>query len=230
MNKIEKVVNILLGRVKEEVALATATLEDGTVVEADEFVAGQPIVIKSEEGEDLPAPAGEHILEGGETLVIVDENSVIVEVRDISQNEEEEAPAEENEEVEASEETAEEVVEETVEVEAEEATEEVEAEHEEGHEDGSEEEEAPAEEEEDEEEYVSKSEFMAALTQLQEEIELLKSGMNPVAEEEAYMSKEVSKVPASTPIKHNPDAVALSKTKPSGKMTTQERINYWKNK
>lgn len=79
----------------EEVKLAQATLENGTVIEAEEMVAGQEVFIVTED-EKVALPVGEYTLEDGQAL-IVEEEGIIA---SIGEAQEEEAPAEE--EVEAA--------------------------------------------------------------------------------------------------------------------------------
>jgi hypothetical protein len=70
---------------------ASAKLADGTVVESDgELAAGSALSIVAEDGSKSPAPAGEHKLEDGST-VLVDEKGTIVSI--------EEAPVEKLEEI-----------------------------------------------------------------------------------------------------------------------------------
>jgi len=70
---------------------ASAKLADGTVVEADgELAPGAALMIVAEDGTKSPAPAGEHELEDGST-VLVDEKGTIVSI--------EAAPVEKVEEV-----------------------------------------------------------------------------------------------------------------------------------
>ena len=76
----------------EEIAIAMETmkLKDGvTVLEADVFEAGKPVFIVNENGDKEPAPIGDHELEDGRLLVIVEEG-VIAEIKEAMM--EEEAP------------------------------------------------------------------------------------------------------------------------------------------
>lgn len=82
-NKINSI-KVILGL---EVALASAKLVDGTVIEAEAFEVGYPLFVTAEDGSKSPAPAGEHTLEDG-TVVTVDEQGTIVEIAAAS----EEAP------------------------------------------------------------------------------------------------------------------------------------------
>ena len=85
-----------------EVKLAQATLENGTIIEAEEMAAGQEVFIVTED-EKVALPVGEYTLEDGQAL-IVEEEGIIA---SIGEAQEEEAPAEE--EVEAAEEEKEEM-------------------------------------------------------------------------------------------------------------------------
>jgi hypothetical protein len=92
------------------VELAQAKLDNGTVLEAEAFEAGNEIFILTDD-EKVAVPVGEYTMEDGQILV-VSEEGIIGEIKSESQEEEEE--------VEASEEVSEEL--ETEEVEAEYAT------------------------------------------------------------------------------------------------------------
>ena len=81
---------------QEKVELATAKLENGTVLEAEAFEAGNEIFIVTED-EKVALPVGDYTLEDGKMLVVAEEG-IIAEIKDLD---EEEAPAEE--EVEAEE-------------------------------------------------------------------------------------------------------------------------------
>jgi len=84
-----------------EVKLEQMKLENGTVLEADKFEAGNEIFIVTED-ERVALPVGEYVLEDGQTLVI-EEEGIIKEMK--SENEEEEVEVE----VEAKEEEKEEM-------------------------------------------------------------------------------------------------------------------------
>lgn len=87
----------LLSIETEEVKLAQATLENGTVIEAEEMAEGKEVFIVTED-EKVALPVGEYTLEDGQAL-IVEEEGIIA---SIGEAQEEEAPAEE--EVEAADE------------------------------------------------------------------------------------------------------------------------------
>ena len=86
-----------------KVEAAQAKLENGTVLEAEAFEAGNEVFIVSED-ERVAVPVGEYVMEDGRTLVVAEEG-IIASIGEAS--EEEEAPAAEEapaEEVEAAEE------------------------------------------------------------------------------------------------------------------------------
>lgn len=86
MNKLEKIAQILgitlSSNVVEENLSAEGKLADGTVIktEADGFVVGAAVMVVLEDGSEVPAAAGEHILENGD-IIVVDEAGVIMEVK-----------------------------------------------------------------------------------------------------------------------------------------------------
>jgi len=63
----------------DEVKLAQESLDNGTIVEAESFEAGQPIFIVNEE-ERVPLPIGEYEKEG--MLLIVTEEGIIAEIKE----------------------------------------------------------------------------------------------------------------------------------------------------
>ena len=69
--------------VQEEVKveMATMKLAGGVVVEAESFEAGENVFLLGEDDEKVAAPVGEHELEDGRILVIVEEG-VIAEIRE----------------------------------------------------------------------------------------------------------------------------------------------------
>jgi hypothetical protein len=65
------------------ITMATMMLKDGvTVLEAESFEAGQPVMIVAENGDKVPAPIGEHELEDGRILVITEEG-IIAEIKEM---------------------------------------------------------------------------------------------------------------------------------------------------
>jgi hypothetical protein len=75
--------------VQEEVKveMATMKLAGGVVVEAESFEAGENVFLVGEDDEKVAAPVGEHELEDGRILVIVEEG-VISEIREAGETEE----------------------------------------------------------------------------------------------------------------------------------------------
>ena len=107
LNQIKTLLNI-------EVKLEDQKLENGTLVSAESFAKGSEIFIVTDD-EKVAMPVGEYILEDGR-LVVVEEEGIIADVREVS----DEAPAKE--------ETTEDLEEETIETEVPaEAVQEVEA-------------------------------------------------------------------------------------------------------
>ena len=95
-----------------EVELAQAKLDNGTVLEAESFEAGQPIFIVSEE-DRIAVPVGEYQMEDGRILVVAEEG-VIGEIKEATAEVEEEAPSVEIEVEAAIEPTMEEKIKEVV--------------------------------------------------------------------------------------------------------------------
>ncbi len=94
LNKVKEVLGVELSQ-EQEVKLAQAELENGTVIESDDFVSGAEVFIVTED-ERVALPVGEYKLVDGEVL-IVEEEGIIASI-----GAQEEEPAEE--EVEAAEE------------------------------------------------------------------------------------------------------------------------------
>jgi hypothetical protein len=82
--------------VQEEVKveMATMKLAGGVVVEAESFEAGENVFLVGEDDEKVAAPVGEHELEDGRILVIVEEG-VISEIREAGEEVVEEEATEE---------------------------------------------------------------------------------------------------------------------------------------
>ena len=80
---------------QEKVELATAKLDNGTVLEAEAFEAGNEIFIVTED-DKVALPVGDYTMEDGKMLVVAEEG-IIAEIKDLD---EEEAPAEEEVEAE----------------------------------------------------------------------------------------------------------------------------------
>lgn len=101
LNKIANLLNVDLSA-QEEVKLEQMKLENGTVIEAEAFEAGETVFIVTED-ERVALPIGDYELENGMTLIVAEEG-LIAEIREGG----EEEPAAE-EEVEAAEEEQEEM-------------------------------------------------------------------------------------------------------------------------
>lgn len=97
LNKVKELIGVEL---QEEVKLAQATLENGTVIESETFEAGSEVFIVSEQ-DRVVLPVGDYTLEDGEIL-IVEKEGIIASIGAI----EDEAPAEEEVEAEVEEELA----------------------------------------------------------------------------------------------------------------------------
>lgn len=101
ISKIAELLAVELAKKTKEVALATAKLENGTVLEAEVFEPGEAVFIATED-ENVALPVGEYEMED-EKILVVTEEGIISEIKEVSAEEEEEAPVAE-EEVEMAEE------------------------------------------------------------------------------------------------------------------------------
>jgi hypothetical protein len=77
---------------QEKVELATAKLDNGTVLEAEAFEAGNEIFIVTED-DKVALPVGDYTMEDGKMLVVADEG-IIAEIKDLDEEAEEEVEAE----------------------------------------------------------------------------------------------------------------------------------------
>lgn len=91
ISKIKEVVGL-----SEEVKLEQQTLENGTVLEAEAFEAGNEIFIVTED-EKVAVPVGEYEMEDGRILVVAEEG-LIAEIKTGEEEEVEEVEAKEDEE------------------------------------------------------------------------------------------------------------------------------------
>tara|TARA_R110002124_G_scaffold103847_2_gene253217 strand:- start:616 stop:1197 length:582 start_codon:yes stop_codon:yes gene_type:complete len=98
LNKIKETLGVELS---EEVKLAQAALENGTIIEAEEFAEGKEVFIVTED-ERVALPIGSYKLEDGQELIIEEEGIIKSIGEAVEEAPSEEAPAEE--EVEAAEE------------------------------------------------------------------------------------------------------------------------------
>lgn len=88
ISKIKEVVGL-----SEEIKLEQQTLENGTILEAESFEAGQEIFIVTED-EKVAVPVGEYQMEDGRILVVAEEG-LIAEIKAEEEEEEEEVEAKE---------------------------------------------------------------------------------------------------------------------------------------
>lgn len=88
LNKVKELVGVEASEETQEVKLAQATLENGTVIESEDFAIGSEVFIVTDD-EKVALPVGEYSLEDGEQLK-VEEEGVIAAI-----GKPEEAPAEE---------------------------------------------------------------------------------------------------------------------------------------
>ena len=93
LNKVKELVGIELET--QEVRLAQATLENGTVIESEDFAVGSEVFIVTED-EKVALPVGEYTLEDGEMLK-VEEEGIIASIGAAEEAPEEEVEAAEEE-------------------------------------------------------------------------------------------------------------------------------------
>lgn len=87
---------------EQTVQLATMKLDNGTEIEAEEFVADKEVFIVGEEGDKIPLPSGDYTLEDSRILSVVSEG-VIAEIKEAAEEEVVEEQVEEEVEAEAEE-------------------------------------------------------------------------------------------------------------------------------
>ena len=87
MNLQDVFKKIELALTPEKVELASMSLADGTMVEAEVFEAGANVFLVGGDGEKIAAPIGEHKLEDGRVLVI-EEEGIIKEIKEAAAEEE----------------------------------------------------------------------------------------------------------------------------------------------
>ena len=97
LNKVKEVLGVELNEETQEVKLAQATLENGTVIESEDFAAGNEVFIVTED-EKVALPVGEYTLEDGEMLK-VEEEGIIASIGAAEEAPEEEVEAAEEEEM-----------------------------------------------------------------------------------------------------------------------------------
>ena len=84
LNQIKGILGIELS--EQKVQLATMKLDNGTEIEAEEFVADKEVFIVGEEGEKIALPVGDYTLEDGKILSVVEEG-LIAEIKDAAEEE-----------------------------------------------------------------------------------------------------------------------------------------------
>ena len=87
---------------EQTVQLATMKLDNGTEIEAEEFVKDKEVFIVGEEGDKIPLPSGDYTLEDSRILSVVSEG-VIAEIKEAAEEEVVEEQVEEEVEAEAEE-------------------------------------------------------------------------------------------------------------------------------
>ena len=100
LNKIKNIVGEKVELSENKIEMAELTLENGTVLVAESFEAGNSIFIKTED-EQIALPVGEYELEDGKILAVVEEG-LIDSIKEAAKEEEaveEEELSEESEEV-----------------------------------------------------------------------------------------------------------------------------------
>src|SRR6056300_406875 len=75
LNKVKEVLGVELNEETQEVKLAQATLENGTVIESENFAAGSEVFIVTDD-EKVALPVGEYSLEDGEILKVEEEGII----------------------------------------------------------------------------------------------------------------------------------------------------------
>jgi len=91
---LNQVKNLLGVELSEEVKLEQMKLENGTVLEAEAFEKDNEVFIVTED-EKVPVPSGEYSLEDGKILVV--EEGIISDIKEMEEEVEEEATSEEEE-------------------------------------------------------------------------------------------------------------------------------------
>ena len=95
LNKVKEVLGVELSEAPVEVKLAQAELENGAIIESENFEAGAEVFIVTED-EKVALPVGEYKLVDGESL-IVEEEGIIASIGAVEEAPEEEVEAEKEE-------------------------------------------------------------------------------------------------------------------------------------
>ena len=101
---LSKIAGMLKVDLAEEIALESVKLENGAVLEAEKFEAGESVFIATED-EKVAVPIGEYKMEDGRTLVVEEEGLIASILEAGEEKEEEEVEAAEEEEKEEKEES-----------------------------------------------------------------------------------------------------------------------------
>lgn len=72
LNKVKEIIGV---EASEKIKLSQATLENGTVIESEDFAIGSEVFIVTED-ERVPLPVGDYTLEAGESLTIEQEGII----------------------------------------------------------------------------------------------------------------------------------------------------------
>jgi hypothetical protein len=193
-----------------EVKLEQMSLENGTVLEADAFEAGNEVFIVNEE-ERIALPVGEYPI-GDDRILVVSEEGIIGEIKPMEQEEVEA----EVEEVEASESEVKAEPKKVVETQTKETH--FEEEVKESSEEVADEEVELAEESPIKEQVIEVvspliDEIKAELSAIREEMGSYKEKMSEVENENSDLKKELSSQSAAKPIKHNPQTTQKEEVK-----------------
>ena len=193
-----------------EVKLEQMSLENGTVLEADAFEAGNEVFIVNEE-ERIALPVGEYPI-GDDRILVVSEEGIIGEIKPMEQEE----VAEEVEEVEASESDVKAEPKKVVETQTKETH--FEEEVKESSEEVADEEVELAEDSPMKKEVMEVvapmiEEIKAELSAIREEMGSYKEKMSEVENENSDLKKELSSQSAAKPIKHNPQTTQKEEVK-----------------
>lgn len=178
----------------DKIELASMNLKEGQEISAESFEVGQAVSIVAEDETKIPLPEGEYELEDGRRLV-VDDQSIITEMKSSEEAKEEEKPADEIEEVKETE-MSEEVKETEM---AEEKKEE-------------------EKEEEKKEEMMEETELESkVVTIVKKEVEAMKEEMMAAlrAEMESYVQKQEAKEEEDEKQKMSADTPAPKRLKPN---------------
>jgi len=97
LNKVKEVLGVELSEELVKVKLAQAELENGAIIESENFESGAEVFIVTED-EKVALPVGEYKLIDGETL-IVEEEGIIASIGAVEEAPEEEVEAEKEEEM-----------------------------------------------------------------------------------------------------------------------------------